>query len=389
MAAGGSPTTIDPAALAAALIQRPSVTPRDEGTIPLLAATLESVGFTCHRVEFSDPGSEPILNLYARIGSAGRNFCFAGHTDVVPPGDGTLWRVDPFAGTIVDGALVGRGAADMKGSIACFVAAAQQFLANRGRAFDGSISLLITGDEEGVAINGTRKLLDWLAARGETLDACLVGEPTSAVTLGDTIKIGRRGSLTGHITVHGVQGHTAYPQRADNAAHRIVAMLQALTTAPLDEGTKHFPPSTLQISTIDIGNPATNVIPGSARASFNVRFNDRWSSATVDTWLRQRLDTVGGRYDLTLQITGESFLVPPGPVSAIVATAIERVTGQTPEFNTTGGTSDARFIHHFCPLAEFGLVGQTMHKTDECVTLEDLTALTAIYREILGLYFPA
>jgi succinyl-diaminopimelate desuccinylase len=383
------PAPLDPVALAADLIRAPSVTPADEGAILHLAAALEGLGFTCHTVEFTEPGTDPVLNLYARIGKGGRNFCFAGHTDVVPPGNLAGWTVDPFAGTVADGTLWGRGAADMKGAIACFVAAAARFLATRGSDFGGSISLLITGDEEGVAVNGTRKLLDWAAARGERFDACIVGEPTSARALGDMIKIGRRGSLNGFLTVHGVQGHTAYPHLADNAAHRLVQMLHVLTSAPLDQGNEHFQASTLQVSTIDVGNPTTNVIPGAARAVFNIRYNDRWSSETLKTWLKEKLDAVGGRYEFDVQVSGESFLVPPGEVSNILAAAIERVTGRTPELSTTGGTSDARFIHRFCPLAEFGLVSLTMHKVDERVPVADLTDLTDIYRTVLDLYFPA
>jgi succinyl-diaminopimelate desuccinylase len=380
---------LDPVELAAQLIRRPSVTPKDEGTIPYLAGVLERLGFRCHVQEFTEPGTEPVLNLYARIGTGGRNLCFAGHTDVVPPGPLEAWSIAPFAGKIDGDTLHGRGAADMKGAIACFAVAAERFLAARGPAFGGSISLLITGDEEGVSINGTRKVLDWLAKRGEKLDACIVGEPTNAAVLGDMVKIGRRGSLNATLTVEGVQGHTAYPHLADNAAHRLVAMLHALTLTPLDEGTAHFQPSTLQVSTIDIGNPASNVIPGSARAVLNIRFNDRWSSATLKDWLKQKLDAVGGRYGLSFHVSGESFLVPPGEVSDILATAIARVTGRTPELSTTGGTSDARFIHHHCPLAEFGLVGLTMHKADERVPLADMAQLTEIYRTVLELYFPA
>lgn len=380
---------LDPVVLAAALIRRPSVTPKDEGAIPLLAATLTALGFTCHQVEFAGPGSDPVLNLYATIGSGGRNFCFAGHTDVVPPGERGNWTVDPFGGEVIDGALYGRGATDMKGAIACFAAAVARFLAERGRAFGGRISLLITGDEEGTALNGTTKLLDWLAARGEKLDACVVGEPTSARAVGDMIKIGRRGSLYAHLTVHGTQGHTAYPHLADNAAHRLVRMLDDLIATPLDEGSDHFQASTLQISTIDVGNPAPNVIPGTARATFNVRFNDRWTSATLNQLLRQRLDAAGGRYELALQVSGESFLVPPAEVSTILSAAVERVAGHRPDLSTTGGTSDARFIHHFCPVAELGLVGRTMHKVDEQVTLSDLAVLTDIYRCALDFYFPA
>jgi len=379
---------LDPVELAAELIRRPSVTPKDEGAIPYLAGVLERLGFTCHVQEFTAPGTDPVLNLYARIGQSGRNLCFAGHTDVVPVGNRDAWTIAPFAGSIIGDTLYGRGAADMKGAIACFAAAAARFLAARGRDFDGSISFLITGDEEGVSINGTKKLLEWIAARGEKLDACIVGEPTNAQRLGDMVKIGRRGSLSGYITVEGVQGHTAYPHLADNAAHRLVAMLHALTSAPLDEGTAHFQASTLQISTIDIGNTASNVIPGVARATVNIRYNDRWSSVTLKDWIKQKLDAVGGRYTVDYHVSGESFLVAPGEVSDLLATAIKRVTGRTPELGTTGGTSDARFIHHYCPLAEFGLVGLTMHKVDERVPLADLAALTDIYSTALDLYFP-
>ena len=381
--------TVDALSLARDLIRRPSVTPRDEGAIDILAATLEGLGFTCHRLVFTEAGTEDVLNLYARIGTAGRNFCFAGHTDVVPTGNPASWSNDPFAADIVDGALVGRGAADMKGAIACFAAAVSRFLAERGPAFGGSISLLITGDEEGISINGTRKVLDWLKARGERLDACIVGEPTNAKTLGDMVKIGRRGSLTATLTVHGTQGHTAYPHLADNAAHRLVAMLHALTANPLDAGTAHFQASTLQISTIDIGNPASNVIPAQAKAVFNIRFNDSWSSDSLRRWLGETLDGVGGRYDLAIRVSGESFLTPPGPVSDILTAAIAKVSGRTPELSTTGGTSDARFIHSFCPIAEFGLVGLTMHKVDERVDIADIAALTEIYKSVLDLYFPS
>jgi succinyl-diaminopimelate desuccinylase len=379
--------SVDAVALAAELIRRPSVAPKDEGAIDILAATLEGLGFACHRLVFDGDGSDVIHNLYARHGAGRPNLCFAGHTDVVPPGSSDAWSCDPFAARVREGELYGRGAVDMKGAIAAFVAAAQRYLETRGPAFDGSISLLITGDEEGPAINGTRKVLDWLARRGEVLDACLVGEPTSAISLGDMIKIGRRGSFTGRLTVHGVQGHTAYPQLADNAAHRLVAMLHALTTAELDRGSEHFQPSTLQVSTIDIGNPASNVIPSSAQAVFNIRFNDHWTGESLKRWLAERLDRVGGRYSLDVTVGGESFLVPPGAVANAIAEAIRRVTGRSPEFSTTGGTSDARFIQACCPVAEFGLVGQTMHKADERVALADVAALTEIYHTFLGLYF--
>jgi succinyl-diaminopimelate desuccinylase len=380
---------VDPVTLAAELIRRPSVTPKDEGAIPLLAGVLERLGFACDVQEFSEPGSEPVLNLYARLGASGRNFCFAGHMDVVPPGDINTWTVPPFAGKIVGDALYGRGAVDMKSAIACFVAAAARFLAARGGKFGGSISLLITGDEEGRRINGTRKLLEWIAERGETLDACIVGEPTNAKALGDMVKIGRRGNLYGYLIVHGIQGHSAYPHLADNAAHRLLAMLQSLIATPLDDGTAHFQASSLQVTTIDIGNPTDNVIPGVARATFNIRYNDRWSSASLKAWMKERLDGVGGRYDLHFRDSSESFLVPPGEVSAVVSKAVEQVTGRRPELSTTGGTSDACFIHRYCPLAEFGLVGLTQHKVDEHVPLADLTTLTEVYGRVLDLYFPA
>jgi len=377
-----SETPLDPTELAAALIRCPSVTPRDEGALDLVAAALGKLGFDCHRLVFSE-----IPNVYARRGAGSPNLCFAGHTDVVPSGDAEAWSFDPFSASLRDGALCGRGAVDMKGAIAAFIVAAGRYLDERGQDFAGSISLLITGDEEGDAVNGTRKVLDWLEKRGEKIDACLVGEPTSAQSLGDMIKIGRRGSMTGRLAVHGLQGHTAYPHLADNSAHRLVAMLHALTTAELDRGSEHFQPSTLQVSTIDIGNPATNVIPAAARAVFNIRFNDCWTSEQLEGWLRQRLDEVGGRYTLDLSGSGEAFVVAPGMLSDCVAEAIRRVTGRTPELSTTGGTSDARFIRAYCPVAEFGLVGLTMHKVDERVEVTDLAALTEIYRTFLDLFF--
>jgi succinyl-diaminopimelate desuccinylase len=378
---------IDPAALAAELIRRPSVTPKDEGALDIVAGHLEDLGFTCHRLAFGGDGRDEIANLYARFGRGRPHLCFAGHTDVVPPGARDAWSFDPFSASLRDGALWGRGAVDMKGAIAAFIAAAERWLGGRGPGFTGSISLLITGDEEGAGVDGTKRVLEWLAARGQLPDACLVGEPTSAAALGDMVKIGRRGSLTGRLTVHGVQGHTAYPHLADNAAHRLVAMLHALTSAELDHGSEHFQPSTLQISTIDIGNPAANVIPAAARAVFNIRFSDRWTGETLKRWLADRLNSVGGGYALDVTVSGESFLAAPGIVSGPLAEAIRRVTGRTPEFSTTGGTSDARFIHAYCPVAEFGLVGQTMHKADERVDLADLAALTEIYRTFLDLFF--
>ena len=379
----------DPVALAQGLIRCPSVTPLEGGALSILESMLRPAGFACHRLTMRQAGTPDVENLYARLGTGSPHLCFAGHTDVVPVGNREAWTIAPFAGTVTGDTLYGRGAADMKGAIACFAAAAARFLAARGPEFGGSISLLITGDEEGVSINGTKKLLDWVRAKGERLDACIVGEPTNAQRLGDMVKIGRRGSMNGYLAVEGVQGHTAYPHLADNAAHRLIAMLHALTSTPLDQGTGHFQPSTLQIATIDIGNTAANIIPGTARATFNIRFNDRWSSATLKELIKQRFDAVGGRYTVEYHVSGESFLVPPGEVSDVLSTAIKRVTGRTPDLTTTGGTSDARFIHHFCPVAEFGLVGLTMHKVDEQVPVADMTQLTDIYAAVLDLYFPA
>ena len=385
--------TDDPIALSQALIRCPSVTPEEGGALGVLESALGSLGFTVHRLRFTDADTPDVENLYARLGAGGLNFCFAGHTDVVPVGDADAWSGDPFAGDVIDGNLYGRGAADMKSAIAAFTAATDQLIARHGApdswAQPGSISLLITGDEEGPAINGTRKVLEWLSDKGETLDACLVGEPTNPDAMGDMIKIGRRGSMMGYLTVRGVQGHAAYPHLADNPAHRIVRLLDALTAEPLDEGSEHFQPSTLQITTIDIVNPAENVIPGAARATFNIRFCDLHTSESLKLRLHEMLDAAseGGDYSLAFRITGESFLTPPGPLSDSISGAVEAVTGRQPELSTTGGTSDARFIKDFCPVAEFGLVGQTMHKVDENVSCADIETLTEIYLKVLETYF--
>ncbi len=388
---------LDALDLAQRLIRCPSVTPLEGGALDLLEEVLGGLGFTCHRLPFSEPGTADVDNLYVRLGTGGPNFCFAGHTDVVPVGDAKAWRVDPFGAEIVDGILYGRGAVDMKGAIACFVAAVARFLETRGGAFGGSISLLITGDEEAEAINGTRKVLAWLAERGETLDACLVGEPTSNENLADMIKIGRRGSLNGRLTVTGTQGHTAYPQLADNPLHHLVRMLDAVASDPLDRGTAHFPPSGLQITTIDVGNQAGNVIPAEARAALNVRFNDAHDGAAIEAWLRRHFDAaldseatggkVGARYELAVRVSGESFLCPPGPLSDLLGRAVEATLGRTPELGTTGGTSDARFIKDHCPIAELGLLNATAHKVDEQVTLDDLRGLEAVYGAALDGYF--
>ncbi len=373
--------------LSRALIRCASVTPEDGGAQKVLQDALEGLGFTCHSQTFQDDNTPDVSNLYARLGAAAPNFCFAGHTDVVPVGDLDSWTSDPFGGDVIDGVLYGRGASDMKTAIACFTEATARFLEKHGPDFGGSISYLITGDEEGPAINGTRKLLEWTKAEGEELDVCLVGEPTNPTTLGEMIKIGRRGSLNGTLTVYGVQGHTAYPHLADNPIHRLVKMLDVLTTENLDDGSDHFQASTLQVSTVDVGNPATNVIPAKATAVFNIRFNDLHSSATLDKMLRQKLDAIGGDYELDIYVSGESFLTPPGQLSEIISSAVQAVTGNEPELSTTGGTSDARFIKDYCPVAEFGLIGQTMHKANECVAIKDLDALTDIYTEVLERFF--
>lgn len=377
---------IDPVALAQDLIRRPSVTPEDAGVIGALADVLEPMGFVCHRLDFQSDGEPAIANLYARLGNGAPNFCFAGHTDVVPVGDWTAWSADPFSGSVKDGKLFGRGAADMKGALAAMVGAISRFLAERGKP-NGSISLLLTGDEEGRAINGTRSVLEWMQGAGQKIDACVLGEPTNPDRLGTTIKIGRRGSLTGRLTVRGTQGHVAYPHLADNPLPRLMRMLSALDALELDQGTAHFDRSNLEIISIDVGNRATNVIPGKGEAAFNVRFNDRYSGATLTDLLRQALDGIGEPYELAFELTGESFLCPPGPLSVIVMDAVEAATGTRPAPSTSGGTSDARFIHHHCPVIEFGLVGSTMHKVDEHVPVADILALTEIYRGILDRYF--
>jgi succinyl-diaminopimelate desuccinylase len=376
----------DPVALTQALIRCPSVTPADAGALDVLVRALKPLGFVCHRLRFEAEGTPPIDNLYARLGTSGPNLCFAGHTDVVPPGDPAAWGADPFAGKIADGKLYGRGSSDMKAAIAAFVAAVSRRLAAKG-APSGSISLLITGDEEGPAINGTRKVLDWLVERGEVLDACIVGEPTNPNYLGEMIKVGRRGSMMGYLTVHGTQGHVAYPHLADNPLPRLVRMLAALTAEPLDRGNDHFQPSTLALTTIDVGNPADNVIPAKGSASFNIRFNDEHTSETLKNWIKRKCDSVGGPYDLAFRVSGESFLTLPGRLSDLVAGAVQRVTGHRPELSTTGGTSDARFIKNHCPVVEFGIVGQTMHKVDEHVSVGDVERLTDIYEAVIDGFF--
>ena len=378
---------LDPIELARDLIRCASVTPADAGALGILEKTLKKIGFTCHRLAFSAENTPDVDNLYARFGTGTPNFCFAGHTDVVPVGDEGGWTIPPFEARIEGDRLYGRGASDMKTAVAAFAVAAQRFLAERGDRFTGSISFLITGDEEGPAINGTKKVLEWLTEQGETLDACIVGEPTNPEELGDMIKIGRRGSLVVDLAVRGVQGHSAYPHLADNPVSKLVKMLDALDSTPLDDGNDHFQASTLAITTIDVGNPATNVTPAQAFARFNVRFNDEHTSDSIIAWVKKTCDAVSLDYDIDVHITGESFITTPGPLSNILSQAVKKSTGRTPELSTTGGTSDARFIKDYCPVAEFGMSGQTMHKTDENVPLADIKALTDIYQTVLEEYF--
>ena len=376
---------IDALQLARDLIRRPSITPEDAGALGVLQQALEKLGFTCYRLSFTDTDTPPVENLYARIGTGSPNFCFAGHTDVVPVGDQNSWSVDPFGGNIIDDVLYGRGATDMKGAIAAFVEAVSRLIDREG--VRGSISLLITGDEEGPAINGTKKVLDWMEKNGETIDVCLVGEPTNPSRLGEMVKIGRRGSLTGSLTVKGMQGHTAYPHLADNPIPRLIKMLDAIVSFELDNGTEHFQPSNLQLTTIDTGNPAANVIPAQVKAGFNIRFNDLHTGASLKKWLRSQLDAVGGQYELDIKISGEAFLTAPGEFSALITKSVKESTGIEPELSTSGGTSDARFIKDHCAVAEFGLVGQTMHKVDEQISVSDIRTLTNIYTDILDGYF--
>ncbi len=371
---------MDPLPLLQDLIRCPSVTPADAGAMAVLEAALEPLGFTCTRLRFGE-----IENLFARRGTAGPHLCFAGHTDVVPPGDLSAWTADPFGGEVRNGVVYGRGATDMKGGIAAWIAA----IATLPRDLPGSLSLLITGDEEGPAKDGTVKVLEWMQANGQVPDMCIVGEPTSKVVLGDTIKIGRRGSMNAAITVHGVQGHTAYPQKADNPIHRLVRVLHSLTNTPLDQGSEWFEATTLQLSSVDVGNPATNVIPPSATARLNIRFNDLHSSTSLTQRIRDVLEAEGARYDLDVSCSGESFLTQPGPFVAALQAATRAAAGVEPKLDTGGGTSDARFITRYCPVAELGAVGATMHKSDECTPVDELRALSRLYAAVISALLPA
>jgi succinyl-diaminopimelate desuccinylase len=383
--------TADPVAIARDLIRCRSVTPEDGGALPYLQQILAQAGFTVHRATFAEPGTAPIDNLYARIGAARPNLVFAGHTDVVPPGDEAAWRHPPFGGDIASDKLYGRGAIDMKGGIACFVAAALQHLAaNGGKPKKGSLSLLITGDEESVAVNGTVKLLKWAAERGEIFDHCILGEPSNVEILGDTIKAGRRGSLNGTLIVSGRQGHVAYPDRADNPIRGLVTLIAALQ-APLDEGSEHFDPSHLEFTSVDVGNPTVNLIPAEARARFNIRYNDCHSQTALKALIERRAEAAAaGRVRCSFDwqsSNADVFVTKPGPFTDFAVAAIAEVTGRTPKLSTSGGTSDARFIKDYCPVLEFGLVGQTMHQVDECAPVADLVTLTAIYRRMIDKYF--
>lgn len=377
--------------IAQALIRCESVTPAEGGALDYLERILSNAGFTCHRLIFTDDNTPDIQNLYARIGDGAPHLCFAGHTDVVPTGREQDWSLPPFSGEVRDDQLYGRGAVDMKGAIAAFAAATIRYLKNLDGPPSGSISFLITGDEEGPAINGTKKLLEWAKAQGEVFDHCIVGEPTNPNDLGDTIKIGRRGSLSGTLTVEGHQGHVAYPHLATNPVPVIASIIAHISDQALDEGTEHFQASNLEFIDLEVGNQAWNVIPGTAIARFNIRYNDLWSPQSLETWLRGHLtlftsDTI--RPVLTFEpAVSDVFLTEPGRLVDIMTQAIKGVTGRTPNLTTGGGTSDARFIKDYCPVIEFGLVGQTMHKIDEHVALADLTALTNIYEQTITDYF--
>jgi succinyl-diaminopimelate desuccinylase len=379
-------TMLDPVALAQALIRCPSVTPKDEGALGALEGALKPLGFICQRLVFEEPGAEAVNNLYARIGTGAPLFVFAGHTDVVPPGG--QWTSDPFGAEIKGGVLYGRGASDMKSAIAAFAAAAARHLVKGAPC---SIALLITGDEEGEAVNGTRKVLAWLKDRGERLDHCIVGEPSSIEAVGDTIKIGRRGSLNVRVAVKGVQGHAAYPARARNPIPALAALTTRLAEHRLDDGTAHFEPSTLSFTGFDVGNTATNVIPGEARAQFNIRFNDSHTPETLMEFIDGEAKIVakqtGCEFALEKSLSGTAFLTEPGAFTDLVAKAVESVTGRRPDFSTGGGTSDARFIQEYCPVAELGLPNATMHQTNECVAVADIHRLTDIYVALLDAYF--
>ena len=371
--------------LAKDLIRKPSITPKDAGAINLLAKNLKSIGFNCKIINFKN-----IKNLYAKLGKSSPNFCYAGHTDVVPPGNVKKWTTNPFKPIVRNNKLIGRGANDMKASIACFVAAVSRFK-NENKNFKGSISLLITGDEEGIAVNGTKRLIKYLKRKREKINFCIVGEPTNPNKLGEMIKIGRRGSLTGRLTIIGSQGHVAYPHRANNPSSTLIKILKKIKDLKLDKGTKNFQPSNLEVTKINIDNHADNVIPGSAEAVFNIRFNDKHSSSSLKNKLNKIFKSVTkankSRFKITYEVSGEAFLTKPNKTTYMVQNIVKKVTGLKPKLSTSGGTSDARFIKNIAPCLEFGLVGKTMHKIDESVSVSDLKKLTKIYENILISYF--
>ncbi len=375
---------IDPVNLARELIRRPSVTPADAGAMDVLQRALEGLGFSCRRMKFGE-----IENLYARFGTMAPNLCFAGHTDVVPPGDPAAWRADPFEARIEDGVLYGRGAVDMKSAIAAFAAAAAAVIARGG--VKGSLAFLITGDEEGVATDGTKRVVEALMAEGERVDHCVVGEPTSAAALGDMIKVGRRGSLNARIGVEGKQGHVAYPNRAANPIPVLVRLLDKLAAHRLDDGYPEFQPSNLEITDLFVGNPATNVIPPKAEARLNIRFNPAHRGETLVRWLTEHAKEAeigfDGRVRVEAAISGEAFLTEPGPFTEVVAAAVQATTGRAPELSTTGGTSDARFIRALCPVVECGLVGAAMHKVDEGAPVAEIESLAKLYERLIDGYF--
>ena len=382
----------DPVALTQALIRCESVTPHEGGALTLLQNVLEPAGFECHRLVFSEPGTPDIDNLYARLGSGRPHLCFAGHTDVVPAGNDAAWTSPPFAAEIRDGMLYGRGAVDMKGCVAAFAAAALRYVTHHGAKLPrGSLSFLITGDEEGPSINGTVKVLHWLKDRDETIDACLVGEPSNPKALGDEIKIGRRGSLNAELVVHGRQGHAAYPNIADNPVPKLARIIDRLASAKLDDGTSNFQPSNLQVTVISVPNTATNVIPANATAKLNIRYNDAWTRPKMEAWVRdtaaKAAAELGAKFELSFSGTGDVFLTKPGPLVETLKDAVKSVTGRTPALTTGGGTSDARFIKDHCPVVEFGLVNATIHQVDEHTSVADLEALTEIYGRFLANYF--
>ena len=372
------------------LIRFPSVTPKDAGAINFLSKKLKKLGFTCKILEFKDKKSKPIKNLYARLGKKGPNLCYAGHTDVVPPGNINDWSINPFKPTVKNNYLIGRGANDMKSSIACFVSAVSKFLKDRSK-FNGSISFLITGDEEGYAINGTKKVVDYLKMKREKIDFCIVGEPTNPKKLGEMIKIGRRGSLSGKIEIFGTQGHIAYPHLSNNPINALVTICKKLKEKKLDKGNKNFQPSNLEFTSINVDNKAHNVIPARARAQFNIRYNNIHNSKSLKKKINSLVKNISKKYKCSYKINytvnGESFLTKPEKTIFMAKKIIKKITGINPKFSTTGGTSDARFIRKISPCLEFGLVNKTMHKIDECVSLKDLKNLTKIYQTILEDYF--